>query len=63
MCCAKGRPGKWEHNLAGYTIKCESCLEAGKYVHYEGETGRNAYSRGLEHQEELQDEEKKDSPL
>ena len=62
MCCAKGRPGKCEQNSAGYRIKCESYLEKGKFVHYEGETGRNAYSRGLEHQEDLRNE-KEDSPL
>jgi hypothetical protein len=62
LCCSKGRPGKCEQNSAGYRIKCERCLEMGKYVHYEGETGRNAYSRGLEHQEDLRNE-KEDSPL
>ena len=62
LCCAKGKPGKCESNSIGYRIKCESCLGAGKFVHYEGETGRNAYSRGLEHQRDIKykDEE---SPL
>ena len=62
LCCSKGKPGKCEQNSAGYRIKCESCLGAGKFAYYEGETGRNSYSRGLEHQRDLKDE-KEDSPL
>ena len=51
-----------ERNSVGYRITCESCLGAGQWVHYEGETGRNAYSRGLEHRDDLKDE-KEDTPL
>ena len=62
LCCSKGKPGKCEQNSVGYRIKCESCQGAGKFVHYEGETGRSTYSRGLEHQKDIRykDEE---SPL
>ena len=28
-------------NSVGYRIMCESCLGAGQFVQYEGETGRN----------------------
>ena len=34
----------------------EGCQEAGVVAEYEGESGRNAYSRGLEHQQGLRDE-------
>ena len=32
---------------------CETCLLAGRSTTYEGETGRNAFTRGLEHQQGL----------
>ena len=51
-----------EKNSVGYRITCESCLGTGQWVHYEGETGRNAYSRRLEHKEDLKYE-KEDTPL
>lgn len=60
--CASGKPGMCEKNSVGYRITCESCLGDGQWVHYEGETGRNAYSRGLEHSEDLRSE-KEDTPL
>ena len=53
LCCSKGKPGKSESNSIGYRIKGEGCLGAGKFVHYEGETGQNANSRGLEHQRDI----------
>ena len=43
-------------------IECCGCQEAGVVVQYSGETGRNSYSRGLEHQDNLKGE-KEDSPL
>ena len=46
----------------GYRITCASCHEAGKAAVYEGESGRNAYSRGLEHQNDLRLE-VEDGPL
>ena len=62
LVCASGKPGMCEKNSVGYRITCESCLGDGQWVHYEGETGRNAYSRGLEHSEDLRSE-KEDTPL
>ena len=33
----------------GYQVICKTCMEAGKNVIYEGETGRPAVSRAVEH--------------
>ena len=60
--CAQGKPGGCERNSVGYRITCASCQEAGKAAVYQGESGRNAYSRGLEHQNDLRLE-VEDSPL
>jgi hypothetical protein len=54
--------GMGETNSSGYRITCVPCLRSGKCVTYEGETGRNPYSRGLEHQGNLRNE-LEDSPL
>ena len=62
LCCSKGKPGMCETNSVGYRISCDSCQGAGKFAHYEGETGRNAYTRGLEHMEDLRNE-REDKPL
>ena len=62
LCCSKGKPGMCETNSVGYRISCDSCRGAGKFAHYEGETGRNAYTRGLEHMEDLRNE-REDKPL
>ena len=35
-----------EKNSVTYTITCETCSQLGKKTTYEGETGRNAFSRG-----------------
>ena len=40
---------KCEKNGAGYRIVCITCQVAGKVTEYEGETGRNGYTRGIEH--------------
>ena len=56
MCCSTGNPGRCERNGIGYRISCEGCQRAGVVAEYEGESGRNAYSRGLEHQQGLRDE-------
>ena len=48
LVCPSGKPGMCENNSVGYRITCESCLGTGKWLHYEGEIGRNVYSRGLE---------------
>ena len=47
------RGGKCEKNGAGYLVRCETCLKAGKLSTYAGETGRNGYSRGREHLDAL----------
>ena len=57
-----GHPGGCERNSVGYRITCQACQGAGSWTQYEGESGRNAYSRGLEHQQDLRNE-KEDSPL
>ena len=41
--------GKCEKNGTGYRIVCLTCQAAGKVSEYEGETGRNGYTRGAEH--------------
>ena len=53
LCCSTGHPGGCETNSVGYRITCESCQGAGSWAQYEGESGRNAFSQGLEHQEDL----------
>ena len=45
--------GKCEKNGAGYRIVCLTCQEAGKCTEYEGETGRNGFTRGIEHLDAL----------
>jgi hypothetical protein len=62
LCCSQGKPGNCERNSVGYRISCEGCLGDGRWAHYEGETSRNSFSRGIEHQEDLKSE-KEDSPL
>ena len=47
------RKGDCEKNSVTYEITCETCLLAGRSTTYEGETGRNAFSRGLEHKQGL----------
>ena len=47
------RKGDCEKNSVTYEITCETCLLAGRSTTYEGETGRNAFTRGLEHQQGL----------
>ena len=62
LSCASGKPGNCETNSVGYRIQCNVCQRDGIRSIYEGESGRNAYSRGLEHQQNLESE-KEDSPL
>ena len=62
LCCANGKSGRCEKNSIGYRIQCKICLKAGRKAIYEGESGRNAYSRGLEHQADLRNEDD-ESPL
>ena len=62
MCCSSGNEGGCETNSVGDGIVCQGCLLAGKQSEYEGESARNAFSRGLEHLEGLRNE-IEDSPL
>ena len=55
-------PGGCEKNGSGYRITCEGCKSSNIVAEYEGETGRNTYCRGLEHQADLRTM-KEDSPL
>ena len=54
-----GRKGDCEKNSVTYMITCETCLEAGIKTTYEGETGRNAFCRGLEHKQGLKQKSEK----
>ena len=62
LCCSKGNPGGCEKNSSSYRIVCLGCKNKNIETHYEGETGRNAFARGLEHQNDLKNC-KEDSPL
>ena len=62
MCCSSGNEGGCETNSIAYKIECQGCLAAGKSAEYEGESARNGFSRGLEHQDSLRNE-REDSPL
>ena len=50
--CSSGG-GNCERNGSGYQIRCETCHLDGVSSLYEGETGRNAYTRGKEHLDAL----------
>merc|ERR1719319_56324 len=54
--------GKCEENGSSYRTQCETCWLAGKTAFYDGETGRNAHTRGSEHQAALRLE-NEESPL
>ena len=45
--------GKCGKNGVGYRIRCENCQLDGKSTIYDGETGKNGYTRGLQHQDAL----------
>ena len=51
FCCSTGNPGFCERNSVGYRIWCSSCLLTGSSAIYEGESGRNTFTRGLEPEE------------
>ena len=61
VCTTSGR-GDCSKSGAGYKITCMDCPKDKLVTSYEGETGRNPYSRGLEHQADLRNE-KEASPL
>ena len=56
------KKGDCQKNSVTYKITCNTCLQAGRVTTYEGETGRNAFVRGLEHQQDLRRKSEK-SPL
>ena len=60
--CKSDSPGGCEKNGSAYRITCEGCKSSNIVAEYEGETGRNTYCRGLEHQADLRTM-KEDSPL
>ena len=62
FCCGSGNPGGCEKNSSAYKISCNGCEFVGRITEYEGETGRNPYSRGLEHMADLKNK-KEESPL
>ena len=47
----------------GNIISCASCHGEERWAHYEGETGRDCFSRGLEHQEDLRSVKEDTTPL
>ena len=62
-CSSTGtKKGDCEKNSVTYKITCLTCLQVGRKTTYEGETGRNAFTRGQEHQEGLRQKSEK-SPL
>ena len=60
VCATRG--GSCEKNGAGYQIRCETCLRSGRTSTYDGETGRNCFCRGKEHQDALRLEDQ-ENPL
>ena len=61
--CRGERGGNCERNGIGYRIRCKTCEEVdGLRTLYEGETGRNGYSRGKEHLAGLENK-NEDNPL
>ena len=62
MVCTTGGKGDCSKSGSGYRITCQKSPTDNLVAGYEGETGRNPYSRGLEHQNDLRTE-KETSPL
>ena len=60
VCLTRG--GKCEKNGVGYELKCEKCWKTKRKTVYEGETGRNGFTRGAEHLASLRLE-SEDHPL
>ena len=62
MVCSTGGKGDCSRSGAGYKIICLECPKVKIKAEYEGETARNPYSRGMEHQRDLENMAEK-SPL
>ena len=62
MVCTTGGIGDCSRSGAGYRITCLECPKDKMQAAYEGETARNPYSRGMEHENDLKNKSEK-SPL
>ena len=60
--CSSGGGGDCSKSCSAYSIECEECLKLDLKAVYQGEIGRNCYSRGLEHLDGLS-KEKEDNPF
>ena len=60
--CTSGGGGDCSKSCAAYRLECEECLKKDLTAVYQGETGKNCDSRGLEHLAGLKNE-KEDNPL
>ena len=60
--CLSGGGGDCSKSCTAYEIECQECKNDNIKAVYIGETGRNGYSRGLEHQDGL-NKQKEDNPL
>ena len=60
--CTSGGGGDCSRSCSAYQLECLECPINSLTAHYEGETGRNCYSRGIEHVAGLE-KEKDDNPL
>ena len=60
--CSSGGGGDCSKSCSDYGIECEECVISEIKAVFEGEKGRNYYSRGLEHVEGLS-KEKEDNPM
>ena len=46
--CTSGGGGDCSKSSVAYRIECEECPKTGKSAHYDGESGNNGFTRGLE---------------
>ena len=60
--CTSGGGGDCSRSGSAYRLECEECPKNNLKAHYEGETGINCYSRGLEHSQGLEMK-KEENPL
>ena len=60
--CTSGGGGDCSASCSAYRMECQECPKFDLKAVYEGKTGRNGYSRGLEHLAGLKNE-KDDNPL
>ena len=56
LVCSNGGKGDCSKSWTGYRILCQECPADNLVASYEGETGRNPYSQGLEHESEFKNE-------